>query len=136
MKQNVIHYRTSVCNINYHIVWSVKYRRKVLTPEIEDFLRETALQIAEDKGFTVELLECGEMDHVHCFVTAPPTLSVTDIVKYLKGITGRKLFLQFPGLRTKLWKGVLWNHSYYCETVGSVSEETIRKYIQKQKNAY
>lgn len=136
MKQNVIHYRTSVCNINYHIVWSVKYRRKVLTPEIEDFLRETALQIAEDKGFTVELLECGEMDHVHCFVTAPPTLSVTDIVKYLKGITGRKLFLQFPGLRTKLWKGVLWNHSYYCETVGSVSEEIIRKYIQKQKNAY
>lgn len=136
MKQNVIHYRTSVCNSNYHIVWSVKYRRKVLTPEIEDFLMETALQIAEDKGFTVELLECGEMDHVHCFVTAPPTLSVTDIVKYLKGITGRKLFLQFPGLRTKLWEGVLWNHSYYCETVGSVSEETIRKYIQKQKNAY
>ena len=136
MKQNVIHYRTSVCNIHYHLVWSVKYRKKVLTPEIENFLRETALQIAEDKGFTVELLECGGMDYVHCFVTAPPKLSVTAIVKYLKGITARKLFIQFPGLRAQLWKGVLWNHSYYCETVGSVSKETIRKYIQKQKNAY
>ena len=51
------------------------------------------------------------MDHVHCFITAPPKLSVTTIVKYLKGITGgRKLFEQFPDIKTKLWKGELWNH--------------------------
>ncbi|MCR5103373.1 MAG: IS200/IS605 family transposase, partial [Eubacterium sp.] len=77
MKNNLIHYRTSVCNINYHVVWSVKYRRKILT--------------ADEKGFTVQMFECGECDHVHCFITAPPKLSVTVIVKYLKGITGRKL---------------------------------------------
>ena len=60
MKENLIHYRTCVCNINYHMVWSVKYRRKILNPEIEEYLQELVQQIAEDKGFTVHLFECGE----------------------------------------------------------------------------
>lgn len=136
MKENLIYYRTSVCDINYHVVWSVKYRRKILTPEVESYMKELVQQIAEDKGFIVQLFECGECDHVHCFITAPPKLSVTDIVKYLKGITGRKLFEQFPDLRTKLWKGELWNHSYYCETIGSVSEENIKRYIERQSKSY
>ena len=92
MKENLIHSRTCVYNINYHVVWSVKYRRKILTPEVETFLKELVQTIAEEKGFTVHLFETGEADHIHCFVSAPPKLSVTDIVKYLKGITGRKLF--------------------------------------------
>ena len=136
MKENLIHYRTSVCNINYHMVWSVKYRRKILTPEIEEFLRKTAYEIAEDKGFTVHLFEAGEGDHIHCFVSAPPKLSITDIAKYLKGITGRKLFEQYPQIRSQLWKGQLWNHSYYVETIGCVSEENIRRYIEHQSKQY
>lgn len=136
MKTNLIHYRTSVCNINYHVVWSVKYRRKILTPEIEAYMKELVQQIADDKGFTVSEFECGEMDHCHCFVSAPPKLPVTTIVKYLKGITGRKLFEQFPEIKEKLWRGQLWNHSYYCETIGSISEETIRKYIENQTKGY
>lgn len=136
MKENLTHYRTCVCNINYHMVWSVKYRRKILTNEVENYLKVLVQEIAEDKGFVVHLFECGECDHVHCFISAPPKLSVTDIIKYLKGITGRKLFMQFPDLQTKLWKGELWNHSYYVETIGSVSEENIRRYIEKQSKSY
>ena len=136
MKGNIVHYRTSVCNINYHVVWPVKYRRKILSEDVELYLKELVQQIAADKGFTVHLFECGEGDHVHCFVSGPPKLSITDIVKYLKGITGRKLFEQFPEIREKLWKGQLWNHSYYVETIGSVSEENIRRYIEKQTKAY
>ena len=136
MKENLIHYRTSVCNINYHVVWSVKYRRKVLTAEKEVFLKELVQEIAEQKGFTVHLFECGECDHVHCFVSGPPKLSITDIVKYLKGITGRKLFEKYPDIRNQLWKGQLWNHSYYVETIGCVSEENIRRYIENQSKAY
>ena len=56
-------------------------------------------EIAEDKGFTVHLFECEEGDHVHCFVSAPPKLSITAIMKYLKGISGRKLFERFPEIR-------------------------------------
>ena len=81
-------------------------------------------------------LYCGEGDHVHCFVSAPPKLSITAIVKYLKGITGRKLFERFPEIRNQLWKGELWNHSYYVETIGSVSEENIRRYIEDQSKSY
>ena len=88
MKNNLVHYRTCVCNINYHVVWSVNYRRKLLTPDIEAFMKELVQQIASGKGLTVHLFECGDGDHVHCFVSAPPKLSVTNIVKYLKGITG------------------------------------------------
>lgn len=136
MKDNLVHYRTSVCNINYHVVWSVKYRRKILSEDVELYLKDLVQQIAADKGFTVHLFECGEGDHVRCFVSGPPKLSITDIVKYLKGITGRKLFEQFPEIREKLWKGQLWNHSYYVETIGSVSEENIRRYIENQTKAY
>ena len=118
------------------MVWSVKYRRKILNAEIEAYLKELVQQIAEEKEFTVPLFECGECDHVHCFVSAPPKLSVTTIVKYLKGITGRKLFEQFPDIRCRLWKGELWNHSYYVETIGSVSEENIRRYIEHQSKSY
>ena len=136
MKNNLIHYRTSVCNINYHVVWPVKYRRKILTADVEAYLKELVQQIADEKGFTVQMFECGECDHVHCFITAPPKLSVTVIVKYLKGITGRKLFEQFPEIKDKLWKGLSLNHSYYCETIGSVSEENIKRYIEHQSKSY
>lgn len=103
---------------------------------IEDYMRQVVYETAAEKGFTVHEFECGQMDHVHCFVSAPPKLSITQIVKYLKGISGRKLYERFPEIRQKLWKGQLWNHSYYVETVGSVSEENIRKYIQKQNKQY
>lgn len=136
MKENLIHYRTSVCNINYHVVWSVKYRKKILSEEIEQCLKKIAIQVANEKGFTIELIECGECDHVHCFITAPPKLSVTQIVKYLKGITGRKLLEKYPELREQLYKGELWNHSYYCETIGSVSEDNIKRYIERQSKTY
>lgn len=135
-KNNLKHARTCVYNINYHFVWSVKYRRKVITPEIESYMRDLIQQIAEDKGFVVDEFESGEGDHVHLFVTAPPKMSPSLLVQYLKGITGRKLIEQFPQLRQKLWKGELWNHSYYVETVGDVSAETIRKYIEHQSKQY
>lgn len=136
MKNNLVKYRICVCNINYHVVWSVKYRRKILTPKVEEYLKALVQQIAMDKGFTVHLFECGECDHIHCFVSAPPKLSITDLVKYLKGITGRKLYEQFPEIKDKLWKGQLWNHSYYVETIGSVSEENIKNYIEHQSKLY
>ena len=132
MKENLIHYRTCVCNINYHMVWSVKYRRKILSAEVEAYLQELVQEIAEDKGFTVHLFECGEGDHVHCFVSAPPKLSITAIVKYLKGISGRKLFERFPEIRNQLWKGELWNHSYYVEML--LSKKTSIKVSREYAN--
>lgn len=135
-KNSLIKTRTCVYNINYHFVWSVKYRRKVLSGEVEAYMRELIYQIAEDKGFTVDEFETGTMDHVHLFVTAPPKLSPSLLVQYLKGITGRKIMERYPDLKKQLWNGELWNHSYFVETVGDVSTETVRRYIENQSKHY
>lgn len=132
-KPNVKHARTCVYNVNYPIVWSVKYRRNVLDQEIEAYLKELFQEIAEGKGFEVVVMEVGEQDHVHVFASAHPKIAPSYIVKMLKGISARKLFLKFPRLKNKLWGGHLWNSSFYIETIGSISEETIRKYIENQK---
>lgn len=131
-KNNLKHARTCVYNVNYHIVWSTKYRRKVLTGEIADYLKNLFQEIANDKGFEVILVEVGEQDHIHVFASAHPKISPSYIVKMLKGISGRHLFLKYPEIKTKLWKGRLWNSSFYLETVGSISEEAIKKYIENQ----
>ena len=135
MKNNYTHARTCVYNINYHIIWCVKYRRKVLTDEICSRLYEIIKEIGEEKGFTVVEVKTGEMDHVHVFVSAPPKISITQIVKYLKGISGNKILYEFPEIRQSLWKGNLWNSSYFVETIGSTSEDNIRRYIERQQNA-
>ena len=132
-KTNLIHARTCVYNVNYHIVWSVKYRRKVLNYTIEKRLKEILLEVAKEKGFTIVEMEIGEMDHIHLFVTSHPKLSISYIVKMMKGISGRLLIKEYPTLKENLLKGELWNHSYYVETIGSVSEENIKRYIQNQE---
>lgn len=132
-KTNLTYARTSVYNINYHIVWSVKYRRKVLTSDVEKYLKETLQNIAKEKGFIIRSIEVDLMDHVHLFVSAPPKLSPSYIIKMLKGISGRRLFIKFPEIKNKLWKGRLWNSSSYIETVGSISEDAVKMYIEKQK---
>lgn len=133
MGNNYTHARTCVYNLNYHIVWCVKYRRKVLSEEICGRLYELVSEIGEEKGFSVIECRAGDMDHVHCFVSAPPKISVTQIVKYLKGISGNTLLKEYPELRKSLWKGELWNGSYFAESIGSTSEENILKYIERQK---
>ena len=94
MSDKYVHGRTCVYNINYHLIWCTKYRRKVLNEEISERLYELLHETGELKGFSVVDAKVGEADHVHCFVSAPPKLSVTDIVRWLKGITGRHLMME------------------------------------------
>lgn len=133
MKTNLTHARTCVYNVNYHVVWSTKYRRKVLDDKIESRLKEILIQVSKDKDFIIHEMEVGEKDHIHLFVSAHPKISVSYIVKMMKGISGRLLMREFPEIEKMLWNGELWNPSYYVETIGSVSEENIRRYIQNQE---
>ena len=125
--------RTSVYRIGYHIVWCVRYRNRILTPEIEEALRRILREVASENGFEVVDTQVREQDHVHCFVSAPPKLSVTFIVKHLKGTSAIRLFREFPHLRDTQKRHKLWNPSYFVETVGSTSEENVRRYIAAQK---
>ncbi len=120
----------AVFSLKYHIVWCPKYRRPVLTSEVESRLRQLLAEKAAELGMTIHALEVMP-DHVHLFVEADPTLSVAEIVNRFKGYTSRVLRQEFAMLRSRL--PTLWSRSYYCGTVGAVSEATLQRYIANQK---
>jgi putative transposase len=125
------HSNTTVYNIGYHIIWCPKYRRKVLTGKVEVRLGQLLLKKAEEIG--VSIIEMQIMpDHVHLFVKSSPVASPHWIVQQLKGYTSHELRNEFESLRTRL--PTLWTRSYYVESCGHISEDTIRKYIEEQKN--
>ena len=128
--KNLKHNTTSVVNINYHIIWCPKYRRKVLVDGVDARLKEVLVQIAEESGCTIETMEVMP-DHIHIFLKATPTIPIHLIVKNLKGKSSRILRTEFPHLKRRL--PCLWTRSYYCETIGCINEETIKRYIENQK---
>jgi putative transposase len=123
--------RTAKFNIAYHLIWCPKYRRKVLINGIDVRLKELLLEKAEDLGITIELIEVMP-DHVRLFVKTNPTDNPQQIVLQFKGYASRNLKEEFPKLKSQL--PCLWTRSYFCESVGSLSEESIKKYIEDQKN--
>jgi len=119
----------AVFNVGYHLVWCPKYRRRVLTGKIADrfseILKTTAIEMDVEIAYMSIML-----DHVHLFVKANPVDSPHWLVKQFKGISSRLLREEFPELKTKL--PTLWTRSYFCESVGHISEDTVRKYIESQ----
>lgn len=125
------HSHTTVYNIGYHLIWCPKYRRSILTGDIEDRLKTIVFETANGIGVSIETIEIMP-DHVHLFVKCSPTASPHWIVQQLKGVTSRKLRQEFPSLKSRL--PTLWTRSYYCESVGHISEQTVKQYIHDQKN--
>jgi putative transposase len=123
---------SAVYNINYHIVWCPKYRKKILEGKVKEFLEDQLETIAATKDY--KILEIRVMpDHIHLFIEANPFDSPTNIVKIFKGVTSLRMFKKFPELREQLWRGVLWSPSYYVGTAGHVSAEIIETYIKAQE---
>lgn len=125
--------RGYVYSIQYHIVWCVKYRRKVLTDEIESSLIEMLYKIADDNGFSI--VECnGGLDHIHLLIDCSPQHYIPNIIKALKGVSARLLMKQYGvELKNRLWGGHLWNPSYFVATVSENTREQIVQYIRSQK---
>jgi len=119
----------------YHIIWCPKFRFSVLKRQVEDELKAIIRDIADQYGY--EVLELEVMpDHVHLFVGAKPTVAPTDIVRTIKSISAIELFRRFPRLKRFYSRcGSLWSPGKFISTIGQVSEETIRRYIQEQKGA-
>lgn len=121
----------AVFNIGYHLIWCTKYRRKLLAGEIETRLKELLRTKAEEMGVVIATMEVM-LDHVHLFVKASPVDSPHFIVQQFKGLTSRVLRKEFPSLRSRV--PTVWTRSYYCESVGHISAETVERYIEEQKN--
>lgn len=129
----IIYDRNCVYQTAYHVVWCPKYRKSILTASIADETKRLIESICLERDWQVLALEV-QPDHIHLFVSIPPSVAVADAMKILKGSTARKLFVKFPELKKQLWGGHLWSPSYYVGTAGNVSSETIQKYIERTEH--
>ena len=117
----------------YHIVFTPKYRRKVIYNKYREDLREILKMLCDWKG--VEILEGHLMpDHIHMLVSIPPKISVSSFMGYLKGKSSLLMFDRHANLKYKYGNRNFWAEGYYVSTVG-LNEATIRKYIREQENA-
>ena len=126
-------YRTgshSIYDIQYHFVWVTKYRYHVLHGEIAERTRDLIRQICQSRDINI-LKGHVSKDHIHLHVSCPPTLSPAKVVQYLKGSSSRKLQDEFPKLKKRYWGQHLWARGYFCATVGTVTEDQIKEYIDK-----
>lgn len=115
----------------YHIVWGTKYRKKILKDDVGFRLREIIRQICSTEKVDILKGAIGS-DHVHLMLEIPPYIAVSRIVQHLKGESSRKLQMEFPQLQKQFWGQHLWAIGYFCVTTGTVTDQTIKKYIEEQ----
>ena len=116
----------------YHIVWTPKYRFRVLKDNLKTFTEDSIKSLCEWKK--AEILELNiQPDHVHIVVSLQPKLSVSEFMEIVKGKTAIKIFKSYPGLKKKpYWGNHFWAKGYCSSTVG-LDEEKIRKYVKYQE---
>ena len=121
-----------IYRLEYHLVWTFKYRCKAFKKPYADILKQILIRAAYD--YDLEILEIEiTKDHVHMLVSIPPTITISDSTRILKSISARELFKRHPEFKEQyFWSGKLWSPSYFAETVGRVSESAIKQYIQNQ----
>lgn len=119
----------TVFKIEYHFVWVTKYRYQVLRGEVGERVRELIRQTCE--AFEIRILKgVVSKDHVHILVSVPPELAPSEVMRRIKGRTARKLLEEFPTLKKRYWGRHFWARGYFCATVGEMTEEMIKNYLE------
>lgn len=125
------HSNHTVSGLQYHIVFSPKYRKALLVNGVDIRLKEIIFGLGKEKRWDIQSLEVMP-DHVHLLMAANPKWSVSRIVQFIKGRSSRLLRQEFPRLK-EIIKTKLWTHSYFVCSVGGSNEEVVKKYIAAQK---
>lgn len=120
-----------IFSCQYHVIFCPKYRRKVLNDPIAKRLKELVMSKQSEYGFQVLDMEVME-DHVHLLLSVNPKVGIYKIVSNIKGFTSYHLRQEFKELTTRL--PTLWTHSRFISSVGSVSLDVVKHYIEDQKN--
>ncbi len=116
----------------YHIVWTPKYRDKILEGTIKVFVEETIISLCEWKRIEISEMNVRK-DHIHMVVCIPPKISVSQFMGIIKGKTAIKVFKSFPGLKKKpYWGNHFWSRGNCSSTIG-LDEEKIKKYVKYQE---
>ena len=123
--------RGYVYKLEYHLIWTMKYRHQVLMDSVADELKVILQDIADQNGLEIVSMEVMP-DHVHLLLGATPQHAIPDFVKALKGASARRMFAAFPELKEKLWGGHLWNPSYCILTVSENTKQQVQQYIESQ----
>jgi putative transposase len=116
-------------NIEYHFVWSTKYRYQVLTGDVKIRVRKLVQETCE--ALKVKILKGAvSVDHIHILVSCPPSVSPADLMRRVKGRSARILMEEFGSLRKRYWGRHLWSRGYFCVSVGQMNEASIKEYLE------
>ena len=127
-----LHKSHNVSVLLYHIVCPAKYRRLVISDEVDATMKQMCEEI--EKRYEIKFLEIGtERDHVHFLVQSVPSYSPTKMVTIIKSILAREILEKHPEVKKKLWGGEFWSDGYFVSTVSKYgNEEVISGYVRSQ----
>ena len=118
-------------DVKYHFVWALKYRKALLIGAVGLRLRELIREICRSNEIEILQGHVGR-DHVHILVSAPPNMSPSKIMQYIKGKTSRKLMMEYKHLSKAYWGRHMWARGFFVATSGNVTDEVIQEYIRLQ----
>ena len=113
----------------YHLVWITKYRFKVLRGDVRLRVREIIRQVCAENGVRI-ISGVLSSDHVHMLVSIPPKLSVSDLMRKMKGRSSHKVQREFPALKKRYWGRHFWGRGYFSATNGAVTEGVVLQYLE------
>ena len=124
---------SAVYDIKYHFIWCTRTHTKKLSPDLMKFIDDQIRTIAATKEWAIHELDVHE-NHIHLFLSAPPFIAPTDIVKIMKGVITKRAFEKYPSIQKKnSWGKHIWSNSYYIMTQGNLFPDMIQEYLNQQQ---
>ena len=124
----------TVSRLTAHLVWVTKYRYPVLKGEIQKRCRELIIQICDSEDVKILKGAVGK-EHIHMLIEYPPSKSISDLVKHLKGRTSRMLQQEYPELKRRYWGRHFWVIGYGAWSTGNVSESVVQEYLEHHRES-
>ena len=124
----------TVSRLTVHLVWVTKYRYKVLTGDIQKRCRELLIQVCDTEDVRI-LSGVVSKDHIHMHIEYPPSVSISNLVKRMKGRASRLLQKEYTELSKRYWGKHLWGIGYGAWSTGNITEEIVQDYLKRHKSS-
>lgn len=121
----------TVYDLKYHLVWITKYRKPVMTGVVAEAVRKYIQQTCQENEVQIIKGHVSK-DHIHLFVSVPPSIAISKLMQSLKGTSSRKLLLNFKALQKQFWGQHFWARGYFACSSGNITDEVIMQYIENQ----
>ena len=127
------HNSHTLSRMTAHVVWVTKYRYHVLKGDIQKRCRDIITQICNAENVKI-LKGVVSKDHVHIHIEYPPSLSISVLVKKLKGRSSHHLQMEYPELKKKYWGQHFWAIGYGVWSTGNITDEMVREYLEHHRD--